>query len=63
VAALAGGGHGSTLASRDGYRGPVLALVLVALALGLSNFAAAVGIFRRELRQFPEGGQLTGAPD
>ena len=27
----------------DGYRGPVLALVLVALSLGLSNFAAAIG--------------------
>jgi putative Mn2+ efflux pump MntP len=27
-----------------GYGGPVLALLLVALALGLSNFAAAIGI-------------------
>ncbi len=44
MAALADGWHGSTLARRDGYRGPVLALVLVALSLGLSNFAAAVGI-------------------
>src|SRR5712691_7314485 len=31
-------------ARRDGYRGPVPALVLVALSLGLSNFAAAIGI-------------------
>lgn len=28
----------------DGYRGLVLALVLVALSLGLSNFAAAIGM-------------------
>lgn len=33
-----------TQTRRDGYRGPVLALVLVALSLGLSNFAAAIGI-------------------
>jgi len=44
VAALAACRHGSTLARRDGYGGPVLALVLVALSLGLSNFAAAIGI-------------------
>jgi len=35
---------GNSAARRDGYRGPVLALVLVALSLGLSNFAAAIGI-------------------
>ena len=34
-----------TVPGRAGrYRGPVLALVLVAFSLGLSNFAAAIGI-------------------
>ncbi len=33
-----------TLPHQDGYVGAVLALVLVALSLGLSNFAAAIGI-------------------
>ena len=35
---------GATKTRLDEYRGPVLALVLVALSLGLSNFAAAIGI-------------------
>jgi putative Mn2+ efflux pump MntP len=45
MSGLAACRHGSsTLARRDGYLSPVLALVLVALSLGLSNFAAAIGI-------------------